>query len=262
MDKKKGIIICSACHKGGVGKSQLTLEKAAWLAKHNQRVLLVDTDPQANITDRLCGANFISSRFLPDIILDGDGIQPEDILSRTILGITIDYVPSNAYLTRIETRLKIVGPPKEYLLKHAIAGIRYEYDYILIDTPPMGELLTLAGMIASDLVVIPTLPDKPSIEGVDVTVRTIREIAANEFLNPKIGIAGIVVGRFHNTTANRYFLNELKEKYGDLVKTPVIRECTKVQQAIKADMPTLLFAPGCPAAKDYDDVFSDMFNSI
>lgn len=259
METKKDNVFCNTCFKGGVGKSQITFEQAAWLAMRGNRVLVIDADPQANVTDRLCGGESPNGRYLPEILLAGDGIQPGDIQTRIINGYAIDYVPANAYLTRIESRMKAVGTPKEYIMRAALAGIVDNYDYILIDTPPSGELISIASMIAANKVVIPALADKASVDGVEVMVRTVQEIAANQWLNPGLQIAGIIVGRYHNTIANRHNTKLLKDNYGDLVIMPVIRECTKVQQAIDADIPVLFYDPQCSAANDYEAVFSHLF---
>lgn len=249
--------IAIANHKGGVAKTQTTVELAYWLASQGKKVLVIDVDPQGNTTNILSLGMPGEGRFLSEILIDGNGLEPADIRHRTINGSRIDYVPANANLGRLESRLNKLG--KEYIISDCLKPILDCYDYILLDTPPSVELLSLAGLIAADQVLIPAIADRHSYDGVESMVNTCGFIASNERLNPKLRIAGIVVGRYKDRTlSNRLHLAEMKEHFGDLVLTPAIRECTRVEQAVNHSLPILAFDPSCNAAKDYVRLFEKL----
>lgn len=255
MIKEK--IITVACHKGGVAKSQTVIEMAYYLARKRNSVLVVDVDPQANASDILMANNQLHCRTIADILFDGDAVQREDIMTRKFDTCSIDFVCSSIASARLEGR--ITATPKEFVLADALAEMREKYDYIIIDTPPSAELLSLCALIASDEVIIPVSPDKPSIDGVDSIIRTIDAIRKNTRLNPNLQVAGILITRYRIALSTLKGIRVLKEKYGRLVIEQPIRECTKVQQAVDSCCPVLDYDPGCNAAKDYCHAFDKLF---
>lgn len=252
----KTITITIANHKGGVAKSQTAIELAYCQAKKGKKVLVVDTDPQANTTDLLLAGNSPAGRCLPEILLDGDTIHSGDIMSRSFGGFSIDYVCNNIEASRIEQR--ITTSPREFILVKALREIKNDYDIIVIDTPPSAELLGLAALIASDLILIPVTPDKPSIDGVESIMRVVQAVKNNEFFKSSISVAGILITRYRFSLSTMKGKRNLIERYGSLVIDPPIRECTKVQQAVDNSRPVLDYDADCSAAKDYITAFDKL----
>lgn len=251
-------IITIANHKGGVAKSQTTLEMAFFLSQLRHRVLVVDTDPQANTTTLLLGDEPPRGRTLPEILSNGDVIRKEDIMTRSFHGIDIDFVCSSIAAARLESR--ITASPREFILSDALKEVKENYTIILIDTPPSAELLGMSALIASDSVIIPVTPDKPSIDGVASIMRLIEAIRKNPRLNPDLKVKAILVTRFRISLSTLKGVKTLKSLYGDLVADPPIRECTRVQQAVDKNCPVLDLDSSCNAAKDYIKCLTSIFH--
>lgn len=250
-------ILTIANHKGGVAKSQTALELAIYLMLLRFIVLLVDIDPQANASDILLAGNHPTGRTLPEILIAGDKVRQEDVMTRSFSSDrSIDYVCSSIQATRIESR--ITASPKEYVIGDALQEVKDKYDFIVIDTPPSAELLSLSTLIAADEVIIPVTPDKPSIDGVASIMKTIKAVQDNPRLNPTLKVRGILVTRYRAAISTMRGIRALKDSYGDLVEDTPIRECTRVQQAVECCRPILDFDPSCNAAKDYTKAFEKM----
>ena len=246
-------------HKGGVAKSQTAIELAYFLESSGRSVLLVDTDPQANASDILLAGKKPSGRTLPDILISGDIIRSEDIMTRSFRpGLNLDFVRSGLLAARIEAR--IMASPKEYVIGDALQAVKTVYDYIVIDTPPSAELLGMSALIAADEVLIPVTPDKPSIDGVASIIRAVKAVQASPRLNPALKVRGVLVTRYRTTLSTMRGIKELKGSYGGLVIEPPIRECTRVQQAVDICRPIQDYDPSCNAAKDYLSAFSKLYN--
>ena len=250
--------ICIANHKGGVAKSQTTIEMAYFLSKNRGRVLVVDTDPQANATTLLLGNVAPRGRTLPEILIEGDVIRKDDIMTRSFgFGINVDFVCSSIAAARLEAR--ITASPKEFILADALKDIKENYTHILFDTPPSAELLGMSALLASDAVIIPVTPDKPSIDGVASIIRLVDAIRKNPRLNPDLYVMAILVTRYRMAISTLKGIKILKALYGDMVAEPPIRECTKVQQAVDNNTSIFAFDESCNAAKDYSNCFTSIF---
>lgn len=249
----KTIVI--GAHKGGTGKTQIALELCYWLASRGKRVLAIDADPQGNLSSVLLDGADVTGRKLAQILQERDAIKKDDVMSRTIKGTTIDYVVSGISATRLEAR--IIGDiPKEYVMGEALEDVMEAYDYVIIDTPPSAELLSLSSLIAADGLIIPVCPDRHGQEGVASIMALVNRLRSNKRLNPNLSLLGIIVMRYNRNLSNWRHYQSLKSEYGNLVIDPAIRECTRVQQAISAAMPVLAYDPSCNAAKDLISVFS------
>lgn len=248
--------ITIANHKGGVAKSQTAIELAYYLATTGKNVLVIDTDPQANASDLLLAGNSPAGRCLPEILIEGGTINSGDIMTRSFGGSSIDYVCNNIKASRIEQRISTT--PREFIIVEAIKEVKNDYDIIVVDTPPSAELLGLGALVASDQVLIPVTPDKPSIDGVASLMRVIDAVRKNRYLNSSISVAGILVTRYRFSLSTMKGKRALSELYGSLVIDPPIRECTKVQQAVDNSRPVLDYDADCTAAKDYITAFNKL----
>lgn len=252
-------IIAIANYKGGVAKTQTAIELAWWLAKRRCKVLVLDTDPQANTTSFLLAGAEPTGRLLPDILVTGTQATPGDVCSRRIGGNDqIDFVPSDIRLGRIEGRI-ISDAPKEYIIGDTISDLIPSYDFIIIDMAPSAELLGISSLLAAQEVIIPTCLDKSSIDGTMKMSEMISRIKANPRLNPQIQLFGIIVTRYKKTLNTLFHGNEIEDNFKEYVTHPYIRECIKVQQAFDAFQTIIEYSPDSTAAKDYEAAFAELF---
>ena len=169
----KKIMVSS--YKGGVGKTQTSLEMSYALAIKGYRVLGIDYDFQGNYTRVLSKDTPTGKRSLPDILIADDQIQREDISTRILdaKGNRIDFIASGLALGRLEKKLT-GDAPKEYVLKDALALVEDDYDYIIIDTPPSAELVFTSALVASDGILITSQAAVFSVDGVNKVMPVIR----------------------------------------------------------------------------------------
>jgi chromosome partitioning protein len=181
-------IIAIGNQKGGVGKSTLTHNLGSILAaEHNQRILLVDIDPQSSLTS-LCGVN-----------TDQDGIVEVLQGKASVLDVAteirpnLDLVSSDVFLAEVETEL-VRALRREDKLKVALAAVSDHYDICLIDSPPSLSLMTVNALSAANDVVIPTLPQIIDVRGLLMFLDTIDQIRTE--INPQLKIYGILLNLF------------------------------------------------------------------
>lgn len=257
-----GKIIACANYKGGACKSTNASEIGFWLAKNGHRVLMIDTDPQANLTDLLLDGHEAQGRTLPEILVSGKPVTPDDINTRIFgNGIHVDFVASNSELGRIEARI-VSKMPKEYIVSDMVSPISKMYDFVIFDTAPSAELLGISTLLAVDGVVIPTTLERYSVSGAEQMMEMIELLKSDPRMNPNIKLFGLVVNRYKRTLSTLFHGDFLKKKYSEYLIPTYIRECTKVQQASNRRMTIQEYDSECTAAKDIDKAFQELFNRI
>ena len=256
----KKIMVSS--YKGGVGKTQTSLEMSYALAIKGYRVLGIDYDFQGNYTRVLSKDTPTRKRSLPDILIADDQIQREDISTRILdaKGNRIDFIASGLALGRLEKKLT-GDAPKEYVLKDALALVEDDYDYIIIDTPPSAELVFTSALVASDGILITSQAAVFSVDGVNKVMPVIRKAQHHPRLNPNLQMLGILVCRLENDKENRRCVEDLRNAYGDLVLSPFIRKCSKVSESNRFNTFTQVYAPRCTSAQDYRQCFDNLFGA-
>jgi len=203
MKKNTPVVYAIANQKGGVNKTTLTLNLGMCLTRMGYKVCLVDCDPQANLTMILGNPqpNKIPVA-LPNVIFDLvnsdlDPANSELLQSREFIlnSFDMDFIPSNKNLTGAENMLVGVMS-RENVLKKIINFIKNDYDYILVDTMPSLNLITINALNAADSVIIPVQPHYLSAKGLELLLSTIKSIKDN--LNPNLSIAGILITMYDN----------------------------------------------------------------
>jgi len=207
-------IIAISNQKGGVGKTTTTISLGVALAKQGKKVLLVDLDPQANLTMSL---GYHNPDELPEsiaTILKSEiaGIQSDCILTKN----GVDFIPSSIELSELENIL-INVMSRENVLKHFLSRYKEAYDYILIDCLPSLNILTVNALNASDEVIIPVQAQYLSAKGLELLLSTIKKVSLN--LNSKLKIAGIVITMLDGrANFQKEVVNVIENSYGKHIK--------------------------------------------
>lgn len=213
-------------NKGGVGKTELTVQLAAALARDGANVLVVDMDPQANATRRL-GVEWDPAEPIPTmsevIRADQVGAGQGAVVAcgwrtaegqPTVEAENIDVLPSRFDLINRETEAGVVGAVRR--LTKALEGWIEDYDVVLIDTrPDLGHLVQMS-MAAAHTVIIPTDPNYDSVEAA-IRVSDFVERHAADMANPNLRIGGVIITRRKTTTEQDFQVEGIKEQFGDLV---------------------------------------------
>jgi len=218
--------ICFANQKGGVGKTTSAVNIAACLARAGKRVLLIDSDPQGNATSGIGINKRKTSSTVYDLII-GRNRAEEAVLPTSYDGLFV--IPASINLVGAELEL-VDEQKREYRLKEAIAQIKANYDFIIIDCPPSLGLLTINALTASDAVVIPLLCEYYSLEGLSQLSITIKQI--KRLFNPSLELMGVLINMYDGRlNLSVQVLEEIKKYFSDkLFKTPVPRN-VKISEA-------------------------------
>jgi chromosome partitioning protein len=250
-------IFCVANQKGGVGKTTTAVNLAAGLAKIDQRVLLVDLDPQGNAT---MGAGINKSE-LPasvyQVLLGMAGIR--EVRKNSESG-GFDVLPANRELAGAEVEM-VELDNREKRLKIALAEVDDEYDFILIDCPPALSLLTLNGLCSAHGVIIPMQCEYYALEGLSDLVNTIKKVHAN--LNPKLKIIGLLRVMFDpRVSLSQQVSAQLEKHFGDKVFKTVIPRNVRLAEAPSYGMPGVSFDPASKGAQAYIEFGTEMVERI
>lgn len=236
-------IIAIANNKGGVGKSTTTANLGAALALNGKRVLVVDTDPQANLTAALMDIDENPVEVSIYDAITGAATLPIHNVSRNL-----DLVPADIALAAAEIDL-VNRRAREFVLKKLLAPVAERYDYILIDCAPSLGLITLNVLTMSDSVLIPLTGEALPMRGLAMLDNYISDVVAD--LNPALHVSGVVVTRFNNRKLNSVVLSTISERYGNKVLRTRIRENISIAEAPLAHCSIFDYAPESNGAQDY-----------
>lgn len=240
-----GRVLAIANQKGGVGKTTTAVNLAASLAAKQQRVLLIDLDPQGNATMG-SGVDKRGLKHSVYHVLLGN-IPAQDVVCQGSSG--FDVMPANRDLAGAEVEL-VDQDARETRLKSALRPILNNYDYILIDCPPALNLLAINALAASDAVIIPMQCEYYALEGVSDLVNTIRRIRSH--INPHLSVEGLLRTMFNPTsTLAQQVSDQLKNHFGDKVYETIIPRNVRLAEAPSYGQSVLTYDASSKGAQAY-----------
>ncbi len=247
-----GRVISFANQKGGVAKTTTTLNLGVALAEQGLKVLLVDLDPQGNLT--------MSQGLNPDTIERSmfDVLVHRLPIQEVVHHMEADLAVSSIDLAGAELALSsMIG--RERALEKALAPVRENYDFVLIDTPPSLGLLTINALVASNGVIVPVQCEYLSLRGLVQLENTLSMIREN--LNPDVGIVGILPTMFDSRTLHsREAVEILQENFGDLVFDTKIRKTVRYAEAPVKGTSVLKYDPSGNAAQAYRELAKEVLD--
>ncbi|MGH7686200.1 MAG: ParA family protein [Candidatus Dormibacteria bacterium] len=242
-------VLAVANQKGGVGKTTTAVNTAAALAELGRTVLLIDTDPQANLTSGVGIDRRDVQTSIYDVIVLGRPMH-EAIIRTPIPGVFI--VPSDIALAGSEVELATMAR-REHRLRGAMETIDLDVDYVMIDCPPSLGLLTVNAVVAAQQLLIPVQCEFYALEGLGLLTHTIALLRRE--LNPSLGIAGIVMTQFDGRLALAHqVVEEVRERFGDAMLTPLIPRNVRLSEAPSHGLPVTMYDPFCRGSAAYREL--------
>jgi len=247
-----GNVIALANQKGGVAKTTTTLNLGVALRELGHRVLVIDLDPQGNLT--------MSQGMNPDAIERSmfDVLVHRIPISDVIKTVEVDIAVASIDLAGAELSLSaLIG--RERALEKALVEVRDRYDWILIDTPPSLGLLTINAFVAANGVIVPVQCEYLSLRGLVQLENTLAMVREN--LNPRVHVQGIVPTMYDGRTLHaREAIEILEEHFGDLVYSTRIRKTVRYAEAPVKGNSVLKYDPSGPAAQAYRDLAKEVLD--
>jgi chromosome partitioning protein len=242
-------VVAVTNQKGGVGKTTTAINLAASLALADQRVLLVDMDPQGNMTSGVgLRGQHAAAGTIYEALTSTDPVDPEAI----VLPTSVDHlfvVPANRQLTGAE--IELVGlPEREFRLRRFLEPLRSRYDRIFIDCPPSLGLLTLNALVAADAVLIPLHCEYFALEGLADLVSTLRRVRGS--LNPALDIDGVLLTMHdERTNLGQQVARDVREFFQEKVFRTVIPRNVRLGEAPSHGKPVILYDARSRGAEAY-----------
>ena len=234
-------------NKGGVGKTTSTLNIGIALSIKGKKVLLVDIDPQRNLSD----AYINQIQYTIKDLIEGNITDINKVIKRQVKP-NIDLLPSNNLLNGTEGNI-INKMAKETLLKRIIDPIKSNYDYVLIDCPPSLNTLVINSLIASSEAIIPIATEYHALTGTSTIINTIKEVQAfKQMLNDRILLSGVFITKFDERTNNdREIAEIIRQNFKGVCFNTMIRTNVKIKDATNNHTSVIEYDPQSNGALDY-----------
>lgn len=250
-----GKVIVFANQKGGVGKTTSAASLGAYIADSGKRVLLIDFDPQGNLTSSV-GADGRKAGIY-EAITGGSSlaevVQPTEVPNLSIVASNIDLTGANVELIEEKGR--------EYFLRRAIEPAADRWDYILVDCPPSLGLLTINGLVAAHHVFIPLQCEYFALEGLSLLLKTIQRI--QHTANPELTVGGIIFTMYDSRTRlAREVVEEVTGYFKDKVFRTIIPRNVRLSEAPSHGRPISRYDAESAGAKSYQKLSEEVLDRV
>ena len=239
-------VIAIANQKGGVGKTTTAVNLSSCLAYKGKKVLIIDIDPQGNTTSGLGIEKKSLSKSIYDVLINDNSIE-ETLVSTAIENLKL--CPSNIQLAGAEVELVPIMS-RETRMKMALAEIKKEFDFVLIDCPPSLGLLTLNSLTAADTILVPIQCEYYALEGLSQLMNTVKLVQRH--LNPALDVEGVVLTMFDaRTNLSIQVVEEVKKHFKNKVYRTVIPRNVRLSEAPSFGLPIILYDPKSKGSECY-----------
>ena len=245
-------VITITNQKGGVGKTTTAAALLSALNARGAHVLGVDLDPQGSLGFNL-GLDIENCKTIYDVFRGQ--AEPREAIAHTD---TCDLLPSNILLSAAELEFNKAG--REFMLKTALSKVRDAYDYVIIDTPPALNVLTVNAYVASDQLIIPMAPEVLSLLGVSQIKETIESV--RDYYNPHLEVLGILLNRYNaRFNLNREVLElagQIAQQLNTVVFSAKIRTSVSAAEAPAHGMSVVDYAPSSNPTRDFEQLCDEV----
>lgn len=250
-----GRIIAVANQKGGVGKTTTTVNLGAYLAEAGKKVLLIDVDPQAHTTSGL-GVGPGAAGTIYNVLVDRVALK-DVVVAAPVKGLYV--APGAIDLAGAEIELVPLAA-REHRLKTAVAPVRDEFDYVIIDCPPSLGLLTLNALTAADSLLVPIQCEYYALEGLGQLMNTVALVQAH--LNPDLVLEGVLLTMFDGrTNLSIQVVEEVKRHFPRQVFATVIPRNVRLSEAPSYGQPIALYDPRSRGAAVYKELAQELMEN-
>lgn len=240
----KILAICN--QKGGVGKTTTAINLAASLAHFKKKVLIIDTDPQANATSGLGIDKNEVEYSIYNVLVDEVDIN---LAVKNTVYENLDIVPSSIALAGAEVEL-VSAISREQRMRNALLELKNKYDYIIIDCPPSLGLITLNSLTAAEGVIIPVQTEYYALEGLSQLMNTFNIV--RKHLNSKLDIFGVLLTMTDSrTNISNQVSEEVRNHFSGKAFDTVISRTVRLSEAPSFGEPIIEYAKGSKGAKQY-----------
>lgn len=250
-----GRTIVIANQKGGVGKTTTAINLSASLADLNQKILIIDMDPQGNTTSGLGIEKDERENTVYELLLGECSI--EDCLIHDVYE-NLTVLPSNINLSAAEIEL-VGAADKEFILNDAVSTIKDQYDFVLIDCPPSLSMLTINSMCAADTVLVPIQCEYYALEGLSQLIHTIDLV--KDRLNPDLEIEGVVFTMYDaRTNLSLQVVENVKNNLDQNIYKTIIPRNIRLAEAPSHGLPITKYDPKSTGAESYKLLAEEVIN--